>query len=151
MIMYVKSLEISSTRNPQKRYLTCAGWIAMQTHKSQMTGGERCLRAGHPRMFKSNGNTRAIKHATAVRSVNPLKSTLGKALIPELWTDAVTTSTSFRTNNSRPRVSCSASNQHHLKDLKYHGAPRDGAAGWLEGLINVTRRTPCNREDKRQK
>lgn len=83
--------------------------------------------------------------------VNPLKSTLGKALIPELWTDAVTTSTSFRTNNSRPRVSCSASNQHHLKDLKYRGAPRDGAAGWLEGLINVTRRTPCNREDKRQK
>lgn len=31
--------------------------------------------------------------------VNPLKSTLGKALIPESWTDAVTTSTSFRTNN----------------------------------------------------
>lgn len=31
--------------------------------------------------------------------VNPLKSTLGKALIPEPWTDAVTTSTSFRTNN----------------------------------------------------
>jgi hypothetical protein len=31
--------------------------------------------------------------------VNPLKSTLGKALIPEPWTDAVTTSTSFGTNN----------------------------------------------------
>lgn len=31
--------------------------------------------------------------------VNSLKSTLGKALIPEPWTDAVTTSTSFGTNN----------------------------------------------------
>lgn len=26
------------------------------------------LRSGHPRMFKSHGKTRAIKHATAVRS-----------------------------------------------------------------------------------
>lgn len=98
-ITCVQSPPIPSNRYPQNRwYLTGVCWIQIQTHKSQTTARERNpkIRTSEDVQKEWKTESHQTRHGY---EVNPLKSTLGKALIPEPWTDAVTTSTSFRTNN----------------------------------------------------